>query len=85
MDDTVADRMVTDGSWLKRSILNLLSNAYGFTTEGYVHITVHKVDSCTVDQLDKSQEQEPGLQITVTDTGLGVADEYLNQVRPTTA
>lgn len=64
VDARLAPRLVVDGSRLRQILLNLVSNAIKFTTEGSVKLTV-EVTGTTDDQ--------QALQFRITDTGIGVA------------
>ncbi|MBE2219974.1 MAG: GAF domain-containing protein [Anaerolineae bacterium] len=52
---------------IRQILINLLSNAAKFTDEGYINLKVARVD-------------EDHLSMTVTDTGLGIADEDMDKL-----
>lgn len=64
----VAPVFIGDPYRLNQILLNLLSNAIKFTEKGSINI------SCIVDEQLESQQQ---IKITVTDTGVGMTDEFL--------
>ncbi|OGT43161.1 MAG: hypothetical protein A3F13_08820 [Gammaproteobacteria bacterium RIFCSPHIGHO2_12_FULL_40_19] len=55
-----------DKTVLRRTILNLLSNAIKFTQAGYIKLKV--------------SSDEHWLQISITDTGIGIATEYQDKI-----
>ena len=58
--------MVSDQDKIKQIVLNLLSNAAKFTHEGRIVLGVSKSDST--------------LQISVTDSGIGISQEALGRI-----
>ena len=66
VDAMVPDQLVGDPHRLRQVLINLISNALKFTEQG--HITVHVA-------LAESRVGEALLQISVEDTGIGIADD----------
>ncbi len=65
---TAVPKMVfTDQTRLKQALLNLLFNAFKFTSKGNIGLEVEFVD--------QSQGQDPTLRFHVTDTGIGITEE----------
>lgn len=64
--DEQARSLVADERRLRQMLLNLLSNAIKFTTIGEVSLLV--------------QKQPEGVTFTVTDTGIGIAPEHLDDI-----
>jgi signal transduction histidine kinase/DNA-binding response OmpR family regulator len=65
IDDAVPAYAMVDGLRLRQILLNLVSNAVKFTQEGHVALAarVRSTDDCTL------------LEVSVTDTGIGIAPE----------
>ncbi|MCK5830830.1 MAG: DUF4154 domain-containing protein [Methylococcales bacterium] len=59
------ERIYTDATKLRRLLINLISNAIKFTSEGGITIYVHCVSSANESQVE--------LQIKIEDTGMGVS------------
>ncbi|NOQ14079.1 MAG: transporter substrate-binding domain-containing protein [Methyloprofundus sp.] len=59
---------VGDPTRLQQILLNLLSNALKFTTEGYVRLTVF----CNI-----VSKEQAHIKLSVEDTGIGIADENI--------
>jgi len=64
--EDVAEMIITDGTLLWDIMVNFLSNACKFTTEGTIHLSVSKSDQ---------HGKPPTLLLTVTDTGKGIPEE----------
>ncbi len=71
----------TDRHRLKQIVSNLLRNAFKFTEEGYVHLTIKSCTAASV--FEKGFDIEPNpktkrvLLIEVSDSGIGMNDEQL--------
>ncbi len=61
--------LVGDPGRIKQVMLNLISNALKFTEEGFIHVRVEKA---------AVGGHPDGLKISVTDTGIGIAEEKQN-------
>ncbi|MDB9516396.1 ATP-binding protein [Roseofilum reptotaenium CS-1145] len=68
VQENVPQSLYTDEQKLRQILLNLLSNAIKFTRQGNVSLTITVAD------------QPDTLQFTVTDTGIGIASEELDQL-----
>jgi len=64
--ENVAEIVVTDATWIWDCMVNFLSNACKFTTEGTIILSV--------------TQSEKWLWLTVSDTGRGIPDECLGQL-----
>lgn len=65
--DNVPDTVLTDAESVQKVLSNLLENAVKFTPEGHIALKVHTV----------AQDGEHyRLRFSVSDTGIGVSDEY---------
>ena len=69
-DVELPDALKGDPVRLKQMVLNLLSNAIKFTVKGFVKLEVNFVE----------ENENIILQVTVTDTGVGIAEEDLPRV-----
>ena len=61
--------ILSDGGRLRQIVFNLMSNAIKFTAEGHVSLTA-----------DLAQDRENCMRITVSDTGIGIPDEALEEI-----
>jgi PAS domain S-box-containing protein len=61
----------TDSLRLRQILLNILGNAIKFTDQGQVTLTV---------ALNESQDQKKSLEFLITDTGIGIHKNYLNEL-----
>jgi signal transduction histidine kinase/CheY-like chemotaxis protein/HPt (histidine-containing phosphotransfer) domain-containing protein len=71
VDPHAPDLVVGDEARLRQILLNLLNNAVKFTREGHVVVDVKKVGD---------QEQPEVIQISVVDTGIGIAPDKLDRL-----
>ncbi len=60
----------SDPHRIRQCILNLLSNAYKFTHQGQIHLTVTRI----------THEKLPMLRFSVRDTGIGITQESMNKL-----
>ena len=67
----VADRYVGDGLKLRQVLINVLGNAVKFTDEGSVTLNVTKT---------AAYEGKTTLLFEVTDTGIGISEEYMPHI-----
>lgn len=66
--DTTPKQVIGDRFRFHRMLLNLVNNAIKFTDQGYVKIQVNLVEQIN--------ENEVVLELTVEDTGIGIAKKY---------
>lgn len=64
-DEHVPDVIWTDPTRLKQCLFNLIGNAMKFTKSGYIHVSVSK----------KPFNDQPGICISVEDTGIGIPED----------
>ncbi|HSI70301.1 MAG TPA: response regulator, partial [Gillisia sp.] len=67
------DRIITDGQRLEQIVKNLLSNALKFTEKGSVNVSIGKPDA-RVNFRDITLSKSEVLEISVTDTGIGIPE-----------
>jgi len=65
--------LMLDEIRLRQVLLNLIGNAVKFTKTGYIKLSAHKIN----ENLEKNQVD---ILISVTDTGIGISDEYQKTV-----
>jgi PAS domain S-box-containing protein len=70
-DNRIPEVLLGDPVRLHQIILNLLSNAVKFTTEGKITVKVHLLDE---------DEKKVTIEFSVTDTGIGIADNKLEKI-----
>jgi len=71
IDSGIPDQVMGDPTRFRQIILNLLSNAYKFTEKGEIQIEVH---------IEGTTEQKIILQFVISDTGIGIPKNKLNQL-----
>ena len=72
MDAGVPQVLHTDGQRLQQILKNLLSNAFKFTEQGSVTLTVQNADPLSVKKHIPAHTDKAVLAISVTDTGIGI-------------
>lgn len=72
VDGNLARSMVTDSKRLQQVLKNLLSNAFKFTAEGRVRLTVSAAVGGWVRNIPCSIQRLPSLRSKVSDTGIGI-------------
>ena len=84
LDPALPDRVMGDVTRVQQILLNLVANAIKFTAQGSVSVAARLAEGSTPDQ--------PVVQFSVTDTGIGIAPERLRllfhdyaQAEPSTA
>ena len=70
-DNNIPEVLVGDPVRLHQIILNLVSNAVKFTTKGKITVSVH---------LLKEDEEKATIEFSVTDTGIGIAENKLEKI-----
>lgn len=73
LDPKVAD-MYTDQAKLRQILLNLLSNAAKFTSNGHITLRV------LTDSVETESEPQTWIQFVVQDTGIGMSSEQLEHI-----
>lgn len=71
IDDNVPATILSDKIRIHRTLLNLVANALKFTEQGYVKIACH---------LQITEDKQPYLEITLEDTGIGIAEKDKIQI-----
>lgn len=70
--DPAIGAMVSDERRIEQVLLNLLSNAVKFTESGAVTLQAQRLEDFRV---DAQSEGAPAVQVSVTDTGMGIKEE----------
>ncbi|MFE2972795.1 HAMP domain-containing protein [Streptomyces sp. NPDC059340] len=76
----VPSELVTDESRLRQVLRNLLSNAVKFTEAGHVELRIEPVDTAAADLPDSVRHGSPALACRVSDTGIGISDQHLENI-----
>ncbi|WP_435850799.1 sensor histidine kinase [Streptomyces mirabilis] len=76
----VPSELVTDESRLRQVLRNLLSNAVKFTEAGHVELRIEPVDRAAADLPDSVRRGSPALAFRVSDTGIGISDQHLENI-----
>lgn len=71
IDERLPDKLITDGTKLKRVLLNLLSNAIKFTKKGEITIQVKVLTNA---------HKYVQLQFSVIDTGIGIPEDIQTKI-----
>lgn len=64
-------RILTDSNYFRQILDNLLSNAAKYTQQGHVHLHLYLCDK---------KEENPSLNVTIADTGIGMAPETIQSI-----
>jgi HAMP domain-containing protein/CheY-like chemotaxis protein/signal transduction histidine kinase len=75
VDPELPPAIYTDGQRLQQVLKNLLSNAFKFTEEGSVRLTIRKADKGRRFGHPALNEAETVVAFAVTDTGIGIAGD----------
>ncbi len=73
LDPSLPASIITDGPRLQQILRNLLSNAVKFTASGSVTLAIRPADPTTASTVE-------AVAFTVTDTGIGIADDKLSLI-----
>ena len=81
-DPDIPRRVRGDPTRFRQLVVNLLGNAIKFTETGRVKISMDKLSDAAVAHLDRgeSAEGELGLHVCVSDTGIGIPKDRLEQI-----
>lgn len=71
-------QMTSDATKLRQVLLNLLGNSAKFTEEGRISLTVALVDM--PGSAEHNDQPQAGVKIEVTDNGIGIPQERLNEM-----
>ncbi|HRO43384.1 MAG TPA: tetratricopeptide repeat protein [Flavipsychrobacter sp.] len=71
LDATVPHRLVGDPTRINQILINLAGNAVKFTEKGYVEIHA---------RIHKKEGKKYWLELDVTDTGIGIAPDYVERI-----
>src|SRR6185436_1400106 len=75
IDPTLPRTLISDSKRLQQILKNLLSNAFKFTTQGHVSMSVRHVTSGWSHDLPALSSAGEAVAFVVTDTGIGIAPE----------
>jgi HAMP domain-containing protein/CheY-like chemotaxis protein/signal transduction histidine kinase len=75
IDPTLSRSFVSDPKRLQQILKNLLSNAFKFTAQGFVSMSVRRATSGWSTDHPTLGSGEPAVAFMVTDTGIGIATE----------
>lgn len=70
-DERIPENLLGDPARLNQILLNLVSNAVKFTSEGSIKISVH---------LGKEDDEKVTIDFAITDTGIGIKKENLESI-----
>jgi PAS domain S-box-containing protein len=71
LSDNIWPAYIGDSARIRQVLINLLDNAIKFTMQGYVHLRVEVLQEDKTSQL---------ISITISDTGIGMAPDFLDQL-----
>ncbi|MCP5207148.1 MAG: response regulator [Hahellaceae bacterium] len=71
IDHDIPSMLVGDPIRIRQVLMNLLSNAIKFTSSGHIQLAVH---------LRQANQQEVSLQFSISDTGIGIAQNKLAHI-----
>ena len=74
-DDSLPGTIRTDEKRLQQVVLNLLSNAFKFTSQGGVTLAVHCAEGGWSTNHPVLRGADKAIQISVTDTGIGIPED----------
>jgi signal transduction histidine kinase/response regulator RpfG family c-di-GMP phosphodiesterase len=80
VDPAVSGGVVSDQQRLGQVLKNLLSNAFKFTHEGGVRLSIGYPAAATDLRSDALRSAERVIEFSVTDTGVGIPDDKLNLI-----
>jgi len=80
LSDDVPDQITTDGQRLQQILRNLLSNAFKFTEQGGVTLCIGLANPDEQFRNPILNEAEKVLEFSVSDTGIGVAEDKLQLI-----
>jgi signal transduction histidine kinase/HPt (histidine-containing phosphotransfer) domain-containing protein len=80
IDASVPPYLLGDPSRLKQVLVNLLGNAIKFTERGYVRLAVTSSPPQPDQPRTEAQESRCELVFSVTDSGIGIAQEHLSSI-----
>jgi signal transduction histidine kinase/CheY-like chemotaxis protein len=80
VDPALPASIVSDQQRLGQVLKNLLSNAFKFTTEGGVRLSIGYPAAGTDPRSDALRSAERVIEFSVTDTGVGIPDDKLNLI-----
>jgi signal transduction histidine kinase/CheY-like chemotaxis protein len=80
LDPELPSAIVSDDQRLKQILKNLLSNAFKFTHEGGVTLSIGRVDDDHDFNAESLRSADQVISFAVTDTGVGIADDKLGAI-----
>lgn len=80
VSETAPQFVFTDEQRLQQIIKNLLSNAFKFTEEGSVSVSVEKAKRQEFLKLSHGKEVDTWLKVVVTDTGIGIPEDKQEEI-----
>ncbi len=72
--DNTPQHLLGDPTKLRQILVNILGNAIKFTSEGEINLTINRVES------EVNHEEEPIVQFSIKDTGIGIPEDQLNEI-----